>query len=76
MAQLMLHGTNFVNFVGMYAWVGGDGGVEAVRVTEYEEPQAVRGSFLHKNAYPDWYREHLETSNPEGKSEQARATPT
>jgi len=58
MAQLLLHGTNFVNFVGMNAWVGGDGGVEAVVVTEYEEPQAVIGSFLHKNAYPDWYKAH------------------
>jgi hypothetical protein len=60
MAQLLLHGTNFVNFVGFNAWVGGNGGIEAVRVTEYDEPQAVIGSFLHKYAYPDWYRAHQE----------------
>ena len=58
MAQLLLLGTNFVNFVGFNAWVGGDGGIEAVRVTEWEEPQAVIGSFLHKYAYPDWFAKH------------------
>ena len=60
MAQLLLHGTNFVNFVGFNAWVGGDGGFEAVRVTEWDEPQAVVGSYLHKYAYPDWYQDHLD----------------
>jgi len=60
MAQLLLLGTNFVNFVGFNAWVGGEGGVEAVNVTEWEEPQAVIGSFLHKHAYPANYAEHVE----------------
>ena len=60
MAQLLLQGTNFVNFVGFNAWVGGTGGIEAVQVTEYDEPQAVIGSYLHKYAYPDWYRAHQE----------------
>ncbi len=58
MAQLLLHGTNFVNFVGYNAWIGGDGGIEAVRVTEWDEPQAVIGSYLHKYAYPDWFQDH------------------
>ena len=58
MAQLLLQGTNFVNFVGYNAWVGGKGGVEAVQVTEWDEPQAVIGSYLQKYAYPDWYDEH------------------
>jgi hypothetical protein len=58
MAQLLLQGTNFVNFVGFNAWVGTEGAVTAVRVTEWEEPQAVIGSYLHKYAYPDWYRAH------------------
>ena len=48
MAQLLLLGTNFVNFVGLHAWVGLDGGIEAVRVTEWDEPQAVFGSYLQK----------------------------
>ncbi|HXI87061.1 MAG TPA: hypothetical protein VNH64_06355, partial [Parvularculaceae bacterium] len=59
MAQLLLLGTNFVNFVGMHAWVGMDDGLEAVRVTEYSEPQAVFGSYLQKYAYPDNYKEHV-----------------
>ena len=58
MSQLLLLGTNFVNFVGLNAWVGTEETIEAVRVTEWEEPQAVIGSYLHKYAYPDWYKQH------------------
>jgi hypothetical protein len=59
MAQLLTQGTDFVNFVGRYAWVGeGKGGLEAVGVTEWDEPQAVIGSYLHRLAYPDYYRAH------------------
>jgi hypothetical protein len=60
MAQLLLHGTNFVNFVGLNAWVGEAHDVEAVRVTEWDEPQAVIGSYLHKYAYPDWFKAHVD----------------
>ena len=59
MSQLMLLGTNFVNFVGMNAWTGLAGGFEAVRVTEWDEPQAVIGSYLQRWAYPDYYKQHL-----------------
>ncbi len=59
MAQLLLLGTNFVNFVGYNAWVGEEGEIQAVRVTEWDEPQAVIGSYLHKYAYPDDYSKHL-----------------
>ncbi len=65
MAQLLLTGTNFVNFIGAQAWVGLDGGIEAVRVTEYSEPQAVFGSYLHKYAYPDYWRQHVERNGRE-----------
>ncbi|MBU6253421.1 MAG: hypothetical protein KGN98_09530, partial [Alphaproteobacteria bacterium] len=65
MAQLLLQGTNFVNFVGMYTWTGLEGGIEAVRVTENDEPQAVFGSYLHKYAYPDFYRAHVERNGRE-----------
>ncbi len=59
MAQLLLQGTNFVNFVGKYAYVAsGDGGLEAVAVTETDEPQAVIGSYLQSLAYPDYYKTH------------------
>ena len=59
MAQLLMFGTNFVNFVGFNAWVGGSGEITAVQVTEWDEPQAVIGSYLHRYAYPDWYQAHL-----------------
>lgn len=58
MAQTLLLGTNFINFIGRHLWVGERDHVEAVRVTEWDEPQAVIGSYLHRYAYPDWYREH------------------
>ncbi len=58
MAQLMLQGTRFVDFLGFNAWVGGDGEVNAVVVTEWDEPQAVIGSYLQRFAYPDNYKKH------------------
>jgi hypothetical protein len=61
MAQLLMQGTNFVNFIGRYCWVaGGDKGLYAVEVTEREEPQAVIGSSLHALAYPEDYRTHVQ----------------
>ena len=65
MAQLLLHGTNFVNFVGMHAWTGLQSGIQATRVTEWEEPQAVIGSYLHRYAYPDFYRMHVDRNRRE-----------
>ncbi|MEY4774202.1 MAG: hypothetical protein RIT40_1237 [Planctomycetota bacterium] len=53
LAQTYLLGTGAVNFVGMHAWVGQKDGVEAVRVTEADEPQAVIGSRLHQLSYPE-----------------------
>ncbi len=68
MAQVLLLGTNFVNFTGLNAWTGLEGGFEAVRVTEWDEPQAVIGSYLHKYAYPDFYRLHVEQNGQELKN--------
>ena len=67
MAQLLLLGTNFVNFVGLNAYVGGEGQLEAIRVTEWDEPQSVFGSYLQKYAYPDHYRDHVERNKRELK---------
>jgi hypothetical protein len=59
MAQLLLLGTNFVNFMGYYTWVAtGEEGLEGVQVTEWDEPQAVIGSYLHRYAYPDYFEKH------------------
>jgi hypothetical protein len=55
MAQLLLQGTNFVNFAGRYVYVAADDALEAVTVTEHDEPQAVIGSTLQRIAYPDNY---------------------
>ncbi|MGH6787912.1 MAG: multiheme c-type cytochrome, partial [Novosphingobium sp.] len=67
MAQTLLLGTQFVNFVGLNAWTGLEGGFEAVRVTEWDEPQAVIGSYLHRYAYPDWWRMHVDANARELK---------
>ncbi|QIE54792.1 hypothetical protein G5B40_04640 [Pikeienuella piscinae] len=56
MAQLLLQGTNFIDFIGHHSYIGEVGGLQAVRVTEWEEPQAVFGSYLHRYAYPDDWR--------------------
>jgi hypothetical protein len=58
MASLLGQGTDFVDLVGFSAYVGLDDGVAAVQVTEWDEPQAVIGSYLHRYAYPDWYAQH------------------
>lgn len=60
MAQTLLLGTRFMDFLGRYAWVGTEDSVSAVAVTEWEEPQAVIGSYLHRYAYPDWFKAHGE----------------
>lgn len=59
LAQLMLQGTNFVNFMGRYVYVAADDSLEAVVATEHSEPQAVFGSTLQKIAYPSNYEEFV-----------------
>jgi hypothetical protein len=58
LAQTLGQGTQFINFLGLNAWVGGAGELSAVTVTEWDEPQAVIGSYLQRYAYPDYYRAH------------------
>jgi hypothetical protein len=61
MAQLLMQGTGYTNFIGRYCWVAaGDEGLAAVAVSERDEPQAVIGSYLHRLAFPDRYRKHVE----------------
>lgn len=59
MAQLLMQGTGFMNFMYRYVYVGTEKGVEAVVVTERDEPQAVIGSSLHEDAFPESYRRHV-----------------
>ncbi|MGH9956686.1 MAG: hypothetical protein ACREBC_06100, partial [Pyrinomonadaceae bacterium] len=55
LAQVLLQGTNFVNFMGRYVYVAADHALEVVVATEREDPQAVFGSTLQKVAYPSNY---------------------
>ena len=59
LAQVMLQGTNFVNFMGRYVFVAAAHSLEAVAVTEHDEPQAVYGSTLHRLAYKDDYEKFV-----------------
>ncbi|HYF48220.1 MAG TPA: hypothetical protein VEJ63_02370, partial [Planctomycetota bacterium] len=60
MAQVLLQGTNQTNFMYRILYAGSDdGGLHAITVTEREEPQAVIGSTLHRDAYPEEYAHHL-----------------
>jgi hypothetical protein len=61
MAQLLLQGTNFMNFMGRYVYVAtGKKGFEAVAVAEHDEPEAIYGSDLQRIAYPDNYKKFVD----------------
>ena len=61
MAQLLLQGTNFMNFMGRYVYVAtGNRGFEAIAVAEHDEPEAIYGSDLQRIAYPANYKKFLE----------------
>jgi hypothetical protein len=63
LTQLLLLGTNFMNFMGRYIYVAtGTHGYEAVAVTEHDEPPAVIGSDLQKLSYPDDYARHAKNN--------------
>lgn len=75
LAQTYLLGTNYVNFVGLNAFIGaGTSGIRAVRVTEYDEPQAVYGSYLHKLAYPQDYEKFVHHGRELHQHEEHAAT--
>jgi hypothetical protein len=60
MAQLLLQGTNFMNFMGRYIYVAtGKGGMEAIAVAEHDEPEAIYGSDLQRVAYPENYKKFV-----------------
>lgn len=63
LAQLLLQGTNFVNFMGRYVYVAAGDALEVVVATERSEPQAVFGSTLQRIAYPDNYEKFVEGGN-------------
>jgi hypothetical protein len=61
MAQLLLQGTNFMNFMGRYVYVAtGRKGFEAVAVAEHDEPEAIYGSDFQRVAYPGNYKKFVD----------------
>jgi hypothetical protein len=61
MAQLLLQGTNFMNFMGRYVYVAtGKKGFEAVAVAEHDEPEAIYGSDLQRIAYPSDFKKFID----------------
>jgi hypothetical protein len=60
MAQVLLQGTNLLNFMGRYIYVAdGAKGFDAVAVAEHDEPPAIIGSYLQRLAYPENFRQHV-----------------
>ena len=58
MAQLLMQGTNLVNFMGRYVYVAeGSKGYDAIPVAEHDDPPAVFGSDLQKLVYSHNYEE-------------------
>jgi hypothetical protein len=56
MAQLLVQGTNFLNFMGKYIYVAnGNYGFSAVPVAASTEPPVILGSDFQKLAYPNDY---------------------
>src|SRR3546814_18507736 len=43
-------------------------GFQATRVTEWDEPQAVIGSYLHRYSYPDYWKLHVDQNGRELKN--------
>ncbi|MFZ0923164.1 MAG: hypothetical protein WA020_08870, partial [Candidatus Acidiferrales bacterium] len=60
MAQVLLLGTDFLNYEGRYVYVAeGDKGFSAVAVAEHDDPDTVYGSDFQSIAYPDDYRKFV-----------------
>ena len=54
-------GTKYMNHVGRYAWVAaGEHGVWSPVVQERDEPQSIIGSTMHEDAFPEYFKQHLE----------------
>jgi hypothetical protein len=60
MAQVLLQGTDLLNFMGRYIYVAdGAKGYDAVAVAEHDEPPAIIGSYLQRVAYPQDFQRHI-----------------
>ena len=60
MSQLLVQGTNFLNFMGKYIYVArGDHGFAAVPVAASTDPPVIAGSDFQKLAYPEDYKKFV-----------------
>ena len=60
MSQLLVQGTNFLNFMGKYIYVArGEHGFSAVPVAASTEPPVIAGSDFQKLAYPEDYKKFV-----------------
>ena len=60
MAQVLLLGTNFLNYQGRYIYVAeGNKGFSAVAVAEHDDPDTIYGSDFQSIAYPEDYRKFV-----------------
>jgi hypothetical protein len=60
MSQLLVLGTNFLNFMGKYIYVAnGQHGFSAVPVAASTEPPVIAGSDFQKLAYPEEYKKFV-----------------
>src|SRR5437868_15096002 len=75
LAQLLLQGTNFVNFMGRYVYVAADDALEVVVATERAEPQAVIGSSLHRIAFPSNYQKFVNGGRELREAYEHKGTP-
>jgi len=75
LAQTLLLGTNFVNFMGRYVYVAADDALEVVVATERSEPQAVIGSTLHRIAYPNNYEKFIKGGRQLGEAYEHKGNP-
>lgn len=75
LSQLLLQGTNFVNFMGRYVYVASGDSLEAVVATEQSEPQAVIGSTLQKIAYPSNYQRFVRGGRELAKAYEHKGNP-
>jgi hypothetical protein len=63
LAQVLLQGAGFMNFMGRYVYVAtGEDGYKAVAVAEHQEPPAIIGSDFQRIAYPADYNQHIKSS--------------
>jgi len=74
--QLLLQGTNFINFVGFNAWVGTASSVTAVQVNRVGGTASGHRSYLQRYAYPDFFERHVKNDRRLQSAQSHAAAPS